>query len=1428
MEDARTSSSSAPPSSLPTAASAMATVAAAAAAVSTTSRQSVSASGSAPRGRAVRLSDSEYDKATGGGSLCARLLPRWCGRRERSLSAGSGVDMQRLSTSQAPKTAEQLLAENQLKKQIEKYSTMRVHMKRVQLCLEQEKRNKFYKELVVYMVFLVLVLSSLLQLPIHFPYEQNAALDDLFFDEEFRNISIRKSFHDVMVEDELWQWVQGPFLEGFYELPIRNTRRLGSALFRTGRVKGDLCRRTEGRSNFVLFVDELCYPVFSLHNEDRAPYGDAQVTQTLGQQYEWSKGLGTLLRSQTFKPGLFNLELDYGSGGYAVYLPRDNATSARAIVQELQRSFLTDGARYLSVSFAFYNARSNIFSAIVALFEMSDTDYMEVTARVKSFELLPSLRDSAFFWDNVFVFVLAVATVWLLYREASDLREFGMLKYVHSFWNVLDMLQLVLLIVFLVKWTEYVVQCEQIRDDLLDVAARDCASLAPADQAEARACFVDIEPLAWQFLSMTNYAAGLALVSVSIVFKYLRLNTRLNLLWRTLRFAAKDLLAFVVIFFIIFIAFAIMGFLTFGSKVRQYHSLSVSLTSCFQMLLGAFDYNVIYEANPAMAGLFFFSFMISVYLICVNMFIAIMSEYYSLAQDEKKRHEENKRQLISVPSRRKKKAGDLAGAGDADDDDDDDDDDCFADSLSFNDVEYDLAKQFQSYVRGLHVRVRLPPKKDGPTIYSTGNVELVGYQRVLLVDYNYLLAERKRLRTKFRAAVHVVTTMTYILRRWRPDFKLDPGPRVLITDHNRGRNRSPSASSASSSFFGDMPEFPVTYVPIASPRANVAELLKSLRKGMLIEVDDGSLTKDQITLEVLGDQQAYIPPRSKRLEAATPSGTRSAHGRALSEDGGSDAAPGSPLGPLQVRINTVPTESHAAPERPEFGLRHTHDGIGGASHIRCCRVLYHGETMLDGKETCLFPRRVWLSYFVRHVLWGSIAKLWSCRQKRKKVNRLITDAEVDKLITAHFMAPGRGISCRFDELVRNFRMLIAKKVHKKHWRIPNLEERIFVEVITFLERFPSALSPLDKRELEGYKYTPQPVDTKRVRLPGAVHLLAELLAQNAHEVWAVGRISQGWRWGPQRDNDKLLHPDLLPYEALTEETKQYDRDTSIEALKVITALGYILEQSSEAEDVELEFGVAASEPGGTYEPKPIPTDSVKVPPELRSLIELLAENTHEVWARMRMEQGWKYGPRRDDAKREHNGLVPYIYLTQEEKQMDRNTAMQTVKVILRCGYSFVHRDKLHSGASRKRQSDKFKAFGRNENPEAKNVGDAVSLARSTARAKRAFMKRSSGRRGITSGSSAVSSQSSNVSSGGLASQLEASTSSADSAGLESLLERADSTLSTTSLPARAGSHAALTESTAARALVHSETAPAELLAAAAQGDPERPGSIALV
>lgn len=87
-----------------------------------------------------------------------------------------------------------------------------------------------------------------------------------------------------------------------------------------------------------------------------------------------------------------------------------------------------------------------------------------------------------------------------------------------------------------------------------------------------------------------------------------------------------------------------------------------------------------------------------------------------------------------------------------------------------------------------------------------------------------------------------------------------------------------------------------------------------------------------------------------------------------------------------------------------------------------------------------------------------------------------------------------------------------------------------------------------------------------------------------------------------------------------------------------------------------------------YTPNPIDTSSLELPAELISLAELLAKNVHEVWAKGRMDGGWTYGPERDDAKKLHPCLVPYEELPESEKDYDRATSQETLKLILKSGF----------------------------------------------------------------------------------------------------------------------------------------------------------------
>jgi len=89
-----------------------------------------------------------------------------------------------------------------------------------------------------------------------------------------------------------------------------------------------------------------------------------------------------------------------------------------------------------------------------------------------------------------------------------------------------------------------------------------------------------------------------------------------------------------------------------------------------------------------------------------------------------------------------------------------------------------------------------------------------------------------------------------------------------------------------------------------------------------------------------------------------------------------------------------------------------------------------------------------------------------------------------------------------------------------------------------------------------------------------------------------------------------------------------------------------------------------------YQPDPIDTSHIHLPAEFLELTEKLASNTHDVWAKQRLEDGWVYGPRRDDNKKEHPSLVPYDELPESEKKYDRTTALEVIKVIIALGFTF--------------------------------------------------------------------------------------------------------------------------------------------------------------
>ena len=92
----------------------------------------------------------------------------------------------------------------------------------------------------------------------------------------------------------------------------------------------------------------------------------------------------------------------------------------------------------------------------------------------------------------------------------------------------------------------------------------------------------------------------------------------------------------------------------------------------------------------------------------------------------------------------------------------------------------------------------------------------------------------------------------------------------------------------------------------------------------------------------------------------------------------------------------------------------------------------------------------------------------------------------------------------------------------------------------------------------------------------------------------------------------------------------------------------------------------------TYTPQPIDTSDVELPQELIDLGEQIAKNVHDVWSLGRINEGWTYGSERNDAEKKHPCLVPYEELPESEKDFDRNTSQETLRLIMKLGFEIIH------------------------------------------------------------------------------------------------------------------------------------------------------------
>ncbi|CAG5866319.1 unnamed protein product [Menidia menidia] len=225
-------------------------------------------------------------------------------------------------------------------------------------------------------------------------------------------------------------------------------------------------------------------------------------------------------------------------------------------------------------------------------------------------------------------------------------------------------------------------------------------------------------------------------------------------------------------------------------------------------------------------------------------------------------------------------------------------------------------------------------------------------------------------------------------------------------------------------------------------------------------------------------------------------------------------------------------------------------------------------------------------------------------------------------------------------------------------------------------------------------FMPTPVETSQIVMPTHLEKVRDRLAENIHELWGMNKIELGWTYGKIRDDNKRQHPCLVDFSKLPETEKNYNLQMSTETLKTLLALGCrVVHVNPNAEDslkkIKLQKNYMMS---NGYKPSPLDLSDIKLTPGQELLVDKLAENAHNVWAKDRIKQGWTYGIQQDLKSKRNPRLVPYVLLDERTKKSNRDSLREAIRTLIGYGYNIEPSDQEGGQVAERLSIDKIRFF----------------------------------------------------------------------------------------------------------------------------------------
>ncbi|KAL6110817.1 pkd2 [Pungitius sinensis] len=465
------------------------------------------------------------------------------------------------------------------------------------------------REMITYITFLITICILTYGMVSANMYYYTKVMSQLFLDTPL-SAGDPSTFRSLSTMEDFWKFTEGPFLNGMYWEVWYNNKSLpenqsliyyenlllGVPRLRQLKVRNESCSVHEDLRDEVLD----CYNMFTPTNEERASFGPKIGTAWV---YTSESDMnGSSHHGQISK---------YGGGGYYQDLSRTKEESAVQLQFLKDQLWLDRGTRAVFLDFSVYNGNINLFCIARLLVEFPATGGVVTSWQFQTVRLIRYASS----WDY-FVGLCEVSfCLFIVYYMVEEVLEIRIhrLHYFKSLWNCLDVLIVVLSVVAIIM---NITRTAMVGSRLKGLLENHIAHPA-------------FEPLANLQIQFNNMAAVIVFFAWVKLFKFINFNKTMSQLSGTMSRCAKDLVGFAIMFFIIFLAYAQLAYLVFGTQVNDFSTFQASIFTQFRIILGDFEFSEIMEANPVLGPIYYTTFAFFIFFILMNMFLAIINDTYS-------------------------------------------------------------------------------------------------------------------------------------------------------------------------------------------------------------------------------------------------------------------------------------------------------------------------------------------------------------------------------------------------------------------------------------------------------------------------------------------------------------------------------------------------------------------------------------------------------------------------------------------------------------------------------------------------------------------------------------------------------------------------------------------------------------------------------